>query len=302
MNRIFHKTVFFLPIVYLVVVSLFLVWHRVWFSPDQFFAAALLITLAIGRSKQFIQDWSFPVILFLSYDYLRGLVPKLSETAHIYPMINFDKTIFGVIPTNKLQSLLFLDGAVHWYDYLAVSFYMSHFIVPMLVGFIFWLKDREYFKSYTLALLLLSYSAFITYIIFPAMPPWMAGQLGFIPSVAKVMDKVFVSFPQPVNLPSVYRFIGANLVAAVPSLHAAYPWLTFLFLMRKYNFKGLLCLVYVLGVWFSIVYLGEHYVFDIVIGVLYATLIFFAVTKGSQLWQKINSLKHSTRNQDFLYE
>lgn len=290
MSKSFHNTTFFISISYLVIVSIFLVWHRSFFSPDQFFAAALLITLLIGRLKQFIRDWSTPVILFLGYDYLRGLAPKLSLEAHIHPMIYFDKAVFGNIPTIKLQNLLFSDGTIHWYDYLSVLLYMSHFIVPMVVGFIFWLKSKEYFKEYSLSLLILSYCAFITYIIFPAMPPWMASQLGFIPEIDKVMDKVFANFPNPINLPTVYKFIGANLVAAVPSLHAAYPVLTFLFIFRKYKRIGLLILPYVFGVWLSIVYLGEHYVFDILVGVMYSTTIFILVTNRNRLWKKARSL------------
>lgn len=287
MSKPFYKITFFISITYIIIVSVFLFWHRVGFSPDQFFIVALLITLLLGRLKQFIRDWSVPVTLFLSYDYLRGLVPKLSMQAHIFPMINFDKALFGAIPTNKLQSLLFSDGAVHWYDYLSTVFYMSHFIVPMVIAFLFWLRKKQYFEEYTMALILLSYASFITFILFPAVPPWMASQQGFIPEVFKVMDKVFASLPHPIDLPSVYKFFGANLVAAVPSLHAAYPWLTFLFI-RKYSKKlGMIVLLYALGVWFAIVYLGEHYVFDIAVGVLYAFLIFMLVTKGSLIWQKV---------------
>lgn len=292
MSKHSRKITLFIPIAYLLVVSIFLFWHRVGFSPDQFFALALVITLIIGRSKQFILDWSVPVVLLLSYDYLRGLVPKLTQQAHIFPMINFDKAVFGIIPTNSLQSMFFLNGTIHWYDYLAVIFYMSHFVVPMVTAFIFWLKSREDFKSYSLALLLLSYAAFITYIVFPAMPPWMAAQQGFIPAITKVMDQVFVNLPQPVDLPSVYRYVGVNLVAAVPSLHAAYPLLTLLFMLRKYKVKGLLFLPYVLGVWFSIVYLGEHYVFDIVVGVFYALVVFSLVIKADWIWHKAISLKY----------
>ena len=157
----------------------------------------------------------------------------------------------------------------------------------MVIAFLFWLRKKKYFEEYTLGLILLSYSAFITFILFPAVPPWMASRQGFIPAVAKVMDIVFASLPRPIDLPSVYRFFGANLVAAVPSLHGAYPWLTFLFL-RKYSKKlGWITLPYVFGVWFAIVYLGEHYVFDIAVGVLYATLIFMLVTKGNLIWQKV---------------
>lgn len=275
-----HKITLSLSIVYFAIVTGYLIWHGTWFSPDQFFAAAFLIVLFLGRSKQFIMDWSVPVVLLLSYDYLRGLVPKLTQSVNIYQMINFDKFFFGSLPTNTLQASLYTRGTIAWYDWIGTILYMSHFIAPMLFGFIFWIKDRKIFRNYFLALLLVSYGAFFTYIIFPAMPPWMAAQQGIIPEVFKVMDQVFASFAKPVDLPSVYKFIGVNLVAAVPSLHAAYPFLTLLFLIQKYRFKGLIILPYVLGIWFSIVYMGEHYVFDIVIGALYAGIFFVLVAKS----------------------
>lgn len=280
------KAILFLPITYLVAVSVLLVSQGIWFSPDQFFAAALIIALILGRSKQFVLDWSVPVMLLVSYDYLRGLAPKLTQAVNIYPMIYFDKIFFGNLPTNSLQSLLHTGKGVHWYDYLGTFLYFSHFITPMLIGFIFWLKSRDYFKSYFFALLLLSYSAFVTYIIFPAMPPWMAAEKGIIPQVAKIMDAVFANLAHPISLPSLYKFVGVNLVAAVPSLHAAYPWLTFLFVAKKSKLLSLLILPYVLGIWFSIVYFGEHYVFDIVVGVLYATATFGLVLKGDWIQRK----------------
>lgn len=285
MSKRYHRTTLFLPVTYFLFISLFLIWHGKWFSPDQFFAVALLITLLLGRSKQFIHDWSVPVVLLLSYDYLRGLAPQLTQSANIYPMIKFDEVLFGSLPTNSLQSLFYSEGTISWYDYLGTALYMSHFIIPMVIGFIFWLKDRTIFKKYFLALLLLSYAAFITYVLFPAMPPWMASQQGIIPQVFKVMDKVFASFPRSIDLPSVYKFIGVNLVAAVPSLHAAYPVIIFLFVRQKFSSWSFLVLPYILGVWFGVVYFGEHYVFDIVIGVLYAVLAFSLVANAEKLWQ-----------------
>ncbi|MBI2597225.1 inositol phosphorylceramide synthase [Candidatus Daviesbacteria bacterium] len=268
-----------IALAYIIIISIYLFWHRVGFSPDQFFAVALLITLLLGRMKQFIRDWSIPVVLFLSYDYLRGLTPKLNMEANIFPMINFDRLVFGEIPTNTLQTLLFSKGTLSWIDYLATIFYMSHFVVPLVIAFAFWFKKKKYFEEYALALILISYAAFITYVLFPAVPPWMASEKDVIPQVHKIMDQTFLALPQRIDLPSVYRFFGANLVAAVPSLHAAYPWLTLLFLVRKFKAVGWLFLPYVLGVWFSIVYLGEHYVFDIIIGVLYAIVVYLLIFK-----------------------
>jgi hypothetical protein len=276
-----------IAITYLLIVSGFLLWHGTWFSPDQFFAAALVAALLLGRLLQFVQDWSPPLILFLSYEYLRSLIPKLAIAPHIFPMIKFDQTIFGAIPAVTLQHWFF-TGSIRWYDYLAAVLYESHFIVFLLVGFLFWLKNKEAFRKYYAALLVLSYMAFITFVIFPAAPPWMASQLGYIPPLADISGKVFSRFPGPLNLPSLYEFFGANQVAAVPSLHAAYPWLTFLFVWARTRILGLLTIPYVLGVWFSVIYLGDHYVFDILIGCLYATVAFLLITRREEvrLWLK----------------
>ena len=98
----------------------------------------------------------------------------------------------------------------------------------------------------------------------------MASNLGFIPPLQKIMDQVMASFAHPISVPSVYRFFGANLVAAVPSIHAAYPLLIFMFAIKKTGLYALTLLPYVLGVWFTVVYLGEHYVVDVFAGIVYA--------------------------------
>ena len=70
--------------------------------------------------------------------------------------------------------------------------------------------------------------------------------------------------------------ISSNDVAAFPSLHAAYPFLAFLFARRAFPRAGWLMLAYTACVWFAIVYLGEHWVVDIVGGVVYAFAAYFA--------------------------
>lgn len=268
-----------LAIGYLLFLSLYLLWHGMWFSPDQFFIAALLGVLILGKSKQFIRDWTPPLALFLGYESLRALIPHLTSQVNIFPMINFDHFFFGTIPSVTLQNLLFTGTNIHWYDYVSVLVYESHFVMFLIVGFIFWLKRREVFHNYFLAILLLSYMSFVTFIVFPAMPPWMASQKGFIPPLSDIANTVSAHFPKAMSLPTIYQFFGANLVAAVPSIHAAYPWLIFLFILKQTRLFGFLFIPYVASVWFAIVYLGDHYVFDIVAGVIYATIAFLIVTK-----------------------
>lgn len=279
MNNSTYKIISVLSALYLVLISVYLLWHRAWFSPDQFFIVALVGLLLIGRSKQFLRDWLAPVALFLAYESLRSLIPNLIGQAHVFPMIRFDRMIFGTIPAVSLQNWLYLPGVIHWYDYLAVILYETHFVAFLLVGFVFWLIHKKTFSEYFLAILILSYMAFATFVIFPAMPPWMASQKGFIGPIIDIGSQVSSGFPKAVSLPTIYQLFGANLVAAVPSVHAAYSWLIFLFLLRQARLWGLLALFYVFGVWFSLVYLGEHYAFDILMGLLYATTAFLFVLK-----------------------
>lgn len=264
--------------------------HRIWFSPDQFFVFALIGVMILGRAKAFIMDWGPFLFLFIGYEFLRGLVPAVSKNVHIFPMINLDKFFFGFIPTVKAQTLLYTPANLHWYDYVLVTLYICHFVTPMVVGFVFWLQDRAFFKTYTLGLLLLSYTAFFTFMLFPAMPPWMASNQGYIPPIREVTGVVMSHFMPPgVSLPSLYEFMRPNPVAAMPSLHAAFPLLVFLFLHKKFGKKALIFLPYVLGVWFAVVYLGEHYVTDVTFGAMYAVTAFLLVTNKGRLWNGVKS-------------
>ncbi len=286
-QSLYKKAMLVLPVLYILGVSIYMIWHRAWFSPDQFFSVALIAVILIGgRTKQFLWDWIPVLLLLFGYEYLRGLAPLLTKNPNIWPMIRADQFMFGFIPSIKLQELLYSPVTPRWYDYMAVILYVSHFVIPMITAFIFWLYNRSAFKHFSAGILVLSYLAFVTYIVFPAMPPWMASNLGYIPPLQKIMDQVMGSFAHPISIPSVYRFFGANLVAAVPSLHAAYPFLIFLFVRQYVSWFAYLLSPYVLGVWFSVVYLGEHYVVDVILGILYATIayvIIFFVSKKIQL-------------------
>lgn len=255
-----------------------MIWHQEFFSPDRFFVLAFIGMIALGRAWTFFWDWLPPILLILGYEYLRGLVPQLINKVHIRAMIMFDRLIFKTVPTIALQHRFFSDGRIHWYDRAAVILYFMHFCVPMFAALIFWLTDRKVFKSYMAGMVVLSYLAFITYYVFPAMPPWMAASQGFLPPVAHIMDQVLASFAHPVSLPTVYNYVGANLVAAVPSLHAAYPLMTALFMHKKFPRYGKLTMVYPAAMWLTVVYLGEHYVFDIVVATVYVLLIYAFIT------------------------
>jgi len=66
--------------------------------------------------------------------------------------------------------------------------------------------------------------------------------------------------------------------AAMPSLHAAVPMLMTLVLIRETGFRRSFWTLFVLlGISFEILYGGEHYATDVVVGYIYALAAFLAV-------------------------
>jgi membrane-associated phospholipid phosphatase len=64
---------------------------------------------------------------------------------------------------------------------------------------------------------------------------------------------------------------GANPVAAMPSLHVAFAALVAIFVATRIRSKWRrLAYLYPVAMGFTLVYTGEHYVLDLVVGVAYA--------------------------------
>jgi len=262
------------------------------YSPDRFYAFALIIALIVRRGKNFIKDWTPPTLLLLAYEYLAALVPRINPHVHYYFMAKFDVFFFGgQLPTVWLQRLLYNPNYLHWYDYLSAFLYSIFFAVPLIVAFILWLMDREHFEGYVFGMVGLSYMAFLTYLVYPAAPPWLASQHGIVPRLVRVSDVAFSQFSPFIALPTVYKYITPNLTAAVPSLHVAYPFFTPLFVRKKYPKAVPFLFLYAAGVSFAVVYLGEHYFFDVALGFVYAYLAYLAVAPRGAIQRMISRLK-----------
>lgn len=82
---------------------------------------------------------------------------------------------------------------------------------------------------------------------------------------------------------------NANVFAAIPSLHSAYNPIAFYYAMKKPDnriWQTILAVVSV-GIWFSAVYSGHHYIIDVVLGVL-ASVAGIAIYERfiKRMWEK----------------
>lgn len=273
-HRIFNISLF---VIYISGMTTLMIWQGVGIAPDRYAFVLLLASLLVKRTRSFILDWTPFLFILLSYDFLRGMADNLGQRVHNLELVNWEMTLFGQIPTITLQTLFYNPSQLSWLDYLATVFYFLHFALPLSFGFILWMTNKSYFRHFVTGILLLSYAAWITFVLYPAAPPWLASDQGYLPKVYKILDTTLSAFPDRWNLPTIYHQFNPNPVAAIPSLHAAYPLLVLLFAFRFFGFQALPFLFYLIGVWVSIVYLGEHYVIDILMGAIYATF-FYAIT------------------------
>jgi PAP2 superfamily len=238
--------------------------------PDVIFLLLLLGFIWGKRRIEFVRDFVPFVLLLLSYDALRGLADNLTSNVHVgYPIAADRLLFFGHVPAQDLQGWLCEDYVSHWYDKMAALLHAGHFVVPLLFAALIWQYRRAQYWRFMASLLLLSYAAFITFVLVPTAPPWWASSNGYLDNVHIIHFSSHTAF--------LYDKISPNAVAAMPSLHAAYPWLFFLFACRLWGRRGWLVMVYPAAAFFSIVYLGHHYVIDIIAGVAYASAAYVLV-------------------------
>jgi hypothetical protein len=262
-------------------------------TPDVLVVALGLVAVLIGRTKLFLRDWIPFVVIFLAYELMRGIADDAGFPVHIEDVANLERAIFGgTVPTAWLQELMAPPSGVGVAAIVATIFYMLHFALPVVTGFLLWVWRRPRYHDYLAAFILLSFGGFVTFLLLPVAPPWMAAQQGFLngPDGQSVLHYLkpdafaaiaeFLGYPDGHELSS-YVFYGVNPngVAAFPSLHAGYPFLSFLVLRQAFGRIGWLALAYAAGVWWSIVFTGDHYVLDVVGGIVYATAAYLAAPR-----------------------
>ncbi len=241
-----------------------------------------LACASIGRDRseivQLLKDWAPLAAILLVYDFSRGAVDSFGIPVHTHFPADFDRWLFGGdVPTIWLQERILDPHQRNWWDTAFTVVYSSHFIAWLAIAGVLWNRNREMFLGFTRRLITLGFAGLATYIIYPASPPWMASDMGIIGEVHRSTARGW----KVLDLHTAQTFergqAVVNQVAAVPSLHAGFSALIALyFLPRVRWFWRPLLVAYPLAMAFSLVATGEHYVFDILLGWVYAAGVLVA--------------------------
>jgi membrane-associated phospholipid phosphatase len=254
-------------------------------TPDKYLLVLLVPAFVIGRARRYVFDFVPFGALLVIYAQSRGIAHLLHPNPHYSPQLNADKFMFGIVPSEELQRWLW-TGSTKWYDTVTVAVTRLHFIVPPLLAFALWVKRRALFYRFAATMITLSFAGALTFYLFPAAPPWAAGEHGLLPGLIRIPHN---PAPNPsgahgYHSVSVSKLIDPNPYAAIPSLHAGYAFLCFLFVVTllwktRWRWVALgLGVLYPLAQSFAVVYTGNHYVIDLLIGYLYAAAALAAVT------------------------
>jgi hypothetical protein len=264
-------------------------------TPDKLFLFLLFVFMAVRHARELMIRLGPFVLILLVYESLRGLAPLINGRVEYMWMARMDEMMFGSLPTARLQELWW-HGDVRWLDYLFYLAYLGHFVIPIALALAIWRwRDSEYWR-YLSTLVIVSFAGFATFVAFPAAPPWMASEQDRIEPITRIGYDLWSSVGVS-NFRTLYSEVAPNTVAAVPSLHAAYAILVGLFAFRLFGpLVGLVASIHPLLVCVGIVYIGEHYAIDAVIGAVYAVGAYalgwwlFRVGVDQAVWARVSAL------------
>jgi membrane-associated phospholipid phosphatase len=238
----------------------------------------------------FLRDWLPVALLLVFYNVSRGAADKLFAP-HVTPMIDVDQGLFGRltggrIPTIWLQQHLYHPGQVQWWEVVVTLIYISHFLAVPTVAVVLWVRNRALSYRFMRRWVVLSLAGLVTYFLYPAAPPWWAWEHGALTEqVYRISSNGFaaIGLHSAGNTLNALQADQSNPVAAMPSLHTAYALMAVAFFLPMVRRRWWpLLLAYPLAMTFTLVYTGEHYVADVLVGWLYVAATFVLVGLGER--------------------
>ncbi len=244
-------------------------WTSIWGS------AAILLSLGIGFPA--VRPWMLAggsyISVWVAFNLGRAVADVTPwAAARLYVVRDIEASLAGgQLPTVWLQEAIFSPGDPRWHDTFATLIYLSYFVVPHGVALVLLFRDRACFHRYLLATASLFLLSAICFVLLPTNPPWRATE------AIRVVPAVLAEMPGGAWLDTAgdsragYHF-EPNPIASWPSVHLGVTVILALLATgtsRRWTVVGF---AYAMLMVASLVYLGEHYVVDVVVGALVAVL------------------------------
>jgi hypothetical protein len=184
----------------------------------------MAFALYSNRGGRFVRDWLPVFLAFICYGLVAKAVPDLGLQVHYTRRSTpTASSASAICPTTWLQDHLY-HGKTGPLEIFSLLMYLSHFVAPVALACLIWLRwPGRGFNDLLYGVVMVSFLAEIAFLLAPTAPPWLAAEHGLIPPV----DPVLKNSLTDLGLNELAKAKGDaslyNVVAAVPSLHAAWP-------------------------------------------------------------------------------
>lgn len=250
-------------------------------------AAPVALSVAVPRNRArdvavcALQMWAYIATYQMPHDDPESLEQRVRID---YP-VKADRAIgLGTLPTLRLQRALSKPGGLRRIDEVLTWVHWIWFLVPHGTVAYMLVRHHEDFPRAAARVYGVFDVGVIVYWLVPTAPPWYAGKHGHIAgaegeaAVRRLMVEHGEAFWKERWQP-LYSFLGGNPLAAMPSLHFATSLMAARVLTEAGPVEGAVGWTYALTLGFALVYLGEHYLIDLLAGVA----VVVAVRRGEPL-------------------
>jgi membrane-associated phospholipid phosphatase len=223
-----------------------------------------------------LQMWAYFAHFDMPDDDPEALMRRLRVD---YP-IRADQALgLGTTPTIRLQRALGREGRVGPLEYGLSAIHWSWFLVPHGTLAFMLLRHRRHFPRSAVLMSACFDLGCVIYWLVPTAPPWWAGANGNMAPVRRIMAEAGERFWRRLWQP-LYHSLQGNPFAAMPSLHFGTSVMAARILSQVGRGHATLGWVYALTLGFGLVYLGEHYVVDLLAGLALAEAIWRVAPKA----------------------
>lgn len=250
-------------------------------------AAPLAVAVLAPRSRArdvvlyTFQMWAFTIAHELPYDDPEALRNRLRIR---YPIAADRALGLGELPTLRLQRALSRPGRVTGLDRALSFVHWAWFFEPHLTLLFVQTRHLDHFARAARQMAATYDIGCLLYHALPTAPPWWAAENGYLePPVDRVVvavgeqteplatvKRLMIDVGEEVwggpAWDRLYESLGGNPWAAMPSLHFATSVMAALLLAETGAIAGALGAGYAATLGFALVYLGEHYVTDLLAG------------------------------------
>lgn len=216
-----------------------------------------------------------PIIVFISiYSSLSSIIDKINPRVVDLALIKADGILFfGRNPVLMMEKFITASRTI-WFSIAYLSYF---WYFPITFGALFVKHKIKEFHILSLAIIIIAYLGFIGYLIAPAVGPFYAEQDIFSKNLQGQPIANF-SF----NLINTYGYNKGTF----PSLHAAMSLAFLLFTYKHLRKLFYIYLPFVVSLLISTIYLRQHYVVDLIAGLVLSLFALYVSPKIYEWWER----------------